>query len=154
MTRPDFIDFIKTPAIKACEGTGLFPSLMIAQAILESGDGESVLSREANNYFGIKADSSWKGEIILLNTREVIMGKSVMVPAKFRKYSTLEDGFRDRNAFLKSNPRYTRFGVFTAFTPEDQAIAFQKAGYATDPNYVSLLISIINGSGKLKQYDA
>jgi flagellum-specific peptidoglycan hydrolase FlgJ len=152
-TRRNYIDTIAPAAKAACEGTGLFPSLCIAQAILESGEGQSALSQMYNNHFGIKADSSWKGKIGEMTTREVYNGKSVMVQAKFRSYDTVEAGIADRCQFLKENPRYFKAGVFTAKTPEDQARAFQKAGYATDPNYAALLISVINGSGQLKQYD-
>lgn len=153
MTRAAYIQYIHKAAIAACKGTGLFPSLMIAQAIIESGDGKSQLAAKYNNHFGIKASLAWRGDIVRLPTREVVNGKSVMENARFRAYKTIEDGFKDRCAFLRENPRYTKAGVFTATTPEDQARAFQAAGYATDPNYAKLLISVINGSGKLKQYD-
>lgn len=153
MNRLDFIAHIKDAAISACQGTGLFPSLMIAQAAVESGNGESLLSSRYNNYFGIKAIGGWAGNTITLQTREVVMGKSVMIPAKFRAYNSLEEGFKDRVKFLQENPRYTKAGVFTAQTPEDQALAFQRAGYATDPNYASLLTAVLRGTGQLKQYD-
>src|SRR5690606_672884 len=118
-----------------------------------SGDGKSVLAARYNNHFGIKADKSWKGQAVNMNTREVFNGQSTIIKDGFRVYNTLQDGFNDRNAFLKANPRYTKHGVFTANTPEAQAEAFQRAGYATDPNYAQLLIQVINGSANLKQYD-
>lgn len=126
---------------------------MIAQAIIESGNGNSVLARDYNNHFGIKADRSWKGRLVRLNTREVFKGRSTYITDGFRVYDTLEDGFQDRNKFLEVNPRYTKAGVFDARTPEEQCEAFQRAGYATDPNYAKLLIAVVNGSGRLKRFD-
>lgn len=152
-SRQIFIQKVAAPAQQACKGTGLFPSLMIAQAILESGEGKSGLSASYNNYFGIKAGGGWTGKTVTLPTREVLNGKSVTVQAAFRAYNSLLDGFKDRCKFLRDNPRYAKAGVFTAATPEAQAEAFQKAGYATDPQYAKLLCQIINGSGNLKQYD-
>lgn len=151
--REQYISSIKDTAISACMGTGLFPSLMIAQAIVESGNGKSMLAVKYHNHFGIKALGGWKGKIANMKTREVFDGKDMNITDGFRVYDNLQDGFNDRNKFLKENPRYAKAGVFTAKTPEDQAQAFQNAGYATDPNYAKTLISVINGSGKLKRYD-
>ena len=153
MTRAQYIEKIKNAAIAACRGTGLFPSLMIAQAIVESGNGNSLLAAKYNNHFGIKASAAWRGKVVSMATREVYSGHSVMIKDGFRAYDSIEEGFEDRNRFLQQNPRYTTAGVFAARTPEEQAKAFQRAGYATDPKYASLLIAVINGSGRLKQYD-
>lgn len=122
---------------------GLFPSVTIAQAALESGYGTSGLTAKYNNAFGIKANSAWKGKSSVMKTGEVLGGKSVTVNAGFRVYDSLADSVADRNNFLKVNTRYTRFGVFAAKTPEDQARALQAAGYATDPKYADKIIKII-----------
>lgn len=159
LTRPQFIEQYTDTVKKAAKGTGLFPSLFMAQAILESADkngnpGNSTLAKAPNNnFFGIKADNSWAGAKVLLPTREVINGVSTMVNAAFRKYASPLASFNDRVAFLQKNSRYTKAGVFTAKTPEDQAKALQTAGYATDPNYASTLISVINKYG-LKSLDS
>jgi len=138
----------------ACKGTGLFPSLMMAQAILESSGtvkGESIpgaskLARVYNNFFGIKDQpgDEWKGDNINIPTREVIKGKEIMINDYFRTYPDPFACFMDRNRFLKKNPRYEKAGVFKAKTPQEQAEALKKAGYATDPDYVKLLMGIIN----------
>lgn len=151
--RIDFINKYAEAIIIACRGTGLFPSLMMAQAIVESTGkvgnewrpGESKLTRECNNFFGIKdqPNDEWHGLSKKYLTREVLKGKEVVIADYFRYYRTPLEGFQDRNAFLKLNPRYTKAGVFKAKTPEDQAKALQKAGYATDPNYAETLISIL-----------
>ena len=147
-----FIKNICNEAINACKQTNLFPSLMIAQACLESNYGKSKLSALHHNYFGIKASTSWKGNTVIYQTKEVVNGKSITVEQPFRSYPTLVAGFADRVKFLQVNKRYTINGVFKSSTPEEQAKAFLKAGYATDPAYPQKLISIMENYN-LKQYD-
>lgn len=147
-----YIKSISAASVKACKGTGLFPSVMIAQAIFESGWGKSQLATKYNNHFGIKADKSWTGPKVNLTTMEFINGKFVSLIGAFRSYSNPAQSFADRIKFLKENPRYTKAGVFTAKTPEEQAQALQTAGYGTDPNYAKKIIDTIN-KYNLKQYD-
>ena len=157
MTRQEYIKKFTSAAIDSTKGTNLFPSLVMAQAIVESANkygvaGESTLAKQFNNHFGVKADPRWKGMKVNLQTREVYDGKSVMVGDYFRVYENPEQSFKDRNDFLTLNPRYRKAGVFNATTPEAQAEALQKAGYATDPNYANLLKLIIKSYG-LKKLD-
>lgn len=157
MTREEYIAKFKEVVIDSVKGTGLFPSVMMAQAILESANkygqpGASELASEYNNHFGIKADSKWKGKKVNLKTREVYDGKSVMEGHFFRVYENPALSFKDRNQFLIANPRYRKAGVFTASTPEGQAEALHKAGYATDPAYAQLIKFLIK-KYKLKELD-
>lgn len=148
MTREEYIKQFKHVVIDSVAGTGLFPSVTMAQAILESSNkygqpGASMLAREYNNHFGVKADRSWKGKKVNLQTREVFNNNSVMIGDFFRVYENAAASFKDRNAFLAKNQTYTRAGVFLAQTPEAQADALQRAGYATDPKYASLIKALI-----------
>lgn len=143
LTRNDYIALYKDDAIKASQGSGLFASIILAQGIVESGNGNSLLASKYNNHFGIKADSSWTGKSVNLATREVISGSSVNITDSFRVYNNAEESYRDHTKFLLENPRYTTAGVFTAATPQEQAQALETAGYATDPNYNEILNSVI-----------
>lgn len=131
---------------------GIFPSVTIAQAIHESAWGKSDLSVKANNLFGVKADSSWKGQTIDMRTQEHINGSNITVMAKWRKYDSFEDSVKDHGKFLKENPRYEQSGVFKAKDYKEQAYAIRMAGYATDPQYASLICNIIE-SYSLNIYD-
>ena len=144
ISRAAFILTHKNDVIKANTGTHLFPSVTMAQAILESNNGNSGLTRKYNNFFGIKANKHWVGKKVIVPTREVFNGKSVIIKQPFRVYNSAIDSFKDHAEFLITNSNYTKAGVFQAITPEQQAIALQKARYATDPKYASLLISLIN----------
>jgi flagellum-specific peptidoglycan hydrolase FlgJ len=152
LTRAQYVERYWKDAVQACQGTRLFPSVMLAQGILESGNGNSSLSRLYHNHFGIKKGTGWKGKVVNLKTREVFDGKSTTIVDGFRVYDTSEQGFRDRNEFLSRNPRYTKAGVFAAKSAEEQTNALAKAGYATDPDYAKKLNSIIHANN-LKQYD-
>jgi flagellum-specific peptidoglycan hydrolase FlgJ len=153
MTNQQFIDTYAQDFVDACYGTGLFPSVAMAQAALESGWGSSQLSAKYNAFFGIKAQTGYLGTKVLLNTTEEVNGQLQGQKAYFRTYRNYFDGLVDRNNFLKENKRYTNAGVFTAATPEEQAKALQKAGYATNSDYSAKLIELIN-QNNLKRLDA
>lgn len=150
----DFINSIVAGARESYEKYKVFPSLIIAQAIHESGWGKSGLATKGNNLFGIKADSRWQGAKINMRTAEYTKGnKKYYINADFRKYGSFNESVVDHGRFLSENQRYSKHGVFTAKTSSEQAQALQRAGYATDPNYASKLISTIK-SYNLTQYDA
>lgn len=123
-----FIEEIKDEAIKNYKEYKILPSITIAQAILESSWGESDLAQIYNNLFGIKADSSWKGESVLLETFEFYDTK---IEDKFRVYSNKNQSIKDHAKFLVDNQRYKKYGVFEAKTYIEQAYALQNAGYST-----------------------
>ena len=123
-----FIEEIKDKAIKNYKEYKILPSITIAQAILESSWGESDLAQIYNNLFGIKADSSWKGEYVTLETFEFYDTK---IEDKFRVYSNKNQSIKDHAKFLVDNQRYKKYGVFEAKTYIEQAYALQNAGYST-----------------------
>ena len=123
-----FIEEIKDEAIKNYKEYKILPSITIAQAILESSWGESDLAQIYNNLFGIKADSSWKGEYVTLVTFEFYDTK---IEDKFRVYSNKNQSIKDHAKFLVDNQRYKKYGVFEAKTYIEQAYALQNAGYST-----------------------
>ena len=123
-----FIEEIKDEAIKNYKEYKILPSITIAQAILESSWGESDLAQIYNNLFGIKADSSWKGEYVTLETFESYDTK---IEDKFRVYSNKNQSIKDHAKFLVDNQRYKKYGVFEAKTYIEQAYALQNAGYST-----------------------
>lgn len=147
----DPAQFISTHAAAVIENSpgGLFPSVTMAQMALESAWGESALSRNHNNYFGIKQGSTWKGPVTYQTTNEVIQGGSVQTSAYFRVYSSPADSLKDRAALLHT-ARYR--AVLTAPDPETQGAELYRAGYATDPKYPDKLITLIN-QHNLKELD-
>ena len=139
---------IMTQAAQDCQRkTGIPASFTLAQAALESGWGSRC---PGNNLFGVKADRSWKGPTVDVPTHEVIKGVRVAVVDKFRAYSSWEECMVDHAKFFRDNRRYA--SCFRETTGEGWARAVAAAGYATDPNYASLLISVMRGRN-MAQYD-
>lgn len=149
MTNIEFLSAISGAAQRVAAATGVPASVTIAQAILESRWGLSDLAVKANNLFGIKADSRWKGPIINIPTREFLNNAWVTVPASWRKYATYEDSIVDHAAFLKG-ARYAK--AFATKDPRTFITAIWQAGYATDPTYPVKIMQIITDR-KLTSYD-
>lgn len=140
-----FIDLIGPAAQASMRTTGVPASFTVAEAALESGWGESQLARDGKNLFGVKADPAWHGDVLTLNTREFLHGTWVMVPARWRKYNDWQNCMDDHAAFLHQNRRYA--ACFQCVAGDAFAKAVAQAGYATDPDYASKVISIINQHG-------
>lgn len=129
----------------------VLPSLTIAQAILESGWGESGLTVKANALFGIKAGTDWKGKRYSSKTQECYDKINfTTITASFRGYNSWLESVQDHTNFIVSNKRYAK--VLTAKDYKTACYAIAQAGYATDPTYAQSLINIIEGY-KLYQYD-
>ena len=119
-------------------------SITLAQGILESGYGESILATESNNHFGIKCGANWTGD------------KSFKDDDKanecFRKYDQAEQSFEDHAVFLKSKDRYAKLFTYDVKDYESWAKGLKAAGYATHPEYAQKLIDLIE-KHKLQEFD-
>ena len=135
----DFVKKIMPYALKAVEGIGFNPLVLVAQAALETGWGRHV--SDNNNYFGIKANDSYKGEKTSELTFEYINGKKVNVIDRFRKYSGVLESMKDYISFIKDNPRY-KDAIDKSYSPDEYFEQIHKAGYATDPDYADKLKKI------------
>lgn len=143
-------EFIAWVAPMAQQGEREFKvpaSVAIAQAILESGWGGSRLTREANSFFGIKChrkQSPHQNGCHEIETREYdAAGEPHLEMARFRSYATPADSFLDHGHFLRNTKRY-RAAFKHSDNPERFIHEVHKAGYATDPNYAHMIISIIH----------
>lgn len=159
LSRAEFVKKYSPFVNEITKGSGIFAGTLFAQAILESSGkyktngawlvGGSKLSQEANNYFGIKADKSWKGKRYNIATGEnKPSGEYYVINDDFRAYSSVEDSLKDYINFLKSNPRYKKNGVFEAKNVREQAEALKRSGYATAPNYAQLVDQVYNSVKK------
>lgn len=149
-----FINAVAPMAQAGQQQYGVPASVSIAQAILESGWGQSGLTRSGNAYFGIKCTaqrSPHQAGCTSMPTREVINGRSIMIVDGFRTYATGADSFRDHGHFLRVNSRYAP--AFQTKSADDFARAIARAGYATDPNYANALIRLMN-QYDLRRFDA
>ncbi|NEW08482.1 muramidase (flagellum-specific) [Paenibacillus sp. SYP-B3998] len=152
MTRQQFIELLVPIAVKLrLNGSSIYPSVRIAQAILETGGNVNAW----NNLVGYKVGSGkltpyWNGDWVSRTTWEVVNGARYdKVPGDFRAYPTIEAGFRDQDLLFQSS-RYS--SVRQAADPDSQAAALQSSGYATDPAYATKLSRMIQ-IYQLKRYD-
>lgn len=150
-TEGEFIAAIAPAAKQTQQEYGVFASVTIGQAILESGWGKSGLTAKANALFGIKA-ANWSGPTVQMKTQEEVNGGMIWVPATWRAYNSWEESVLDHAKFLKENSRYAQAGVFEAKNYKEQVEAIKRAGYATESDYVSLVCRVIE-SYNLNQYD-
>lgn len=132
-------------------GNPLFSSVVIAQAICESGWGQSKIMMKANAIFGIKATSSWKGKVYNANTQECYDGSTYTnITACFRAYSCLAESIADYFDLILGLDRYKK--AIHAQSPLECITAIKNGGYATSPTYINTIMSIIN-SNNLTKYD-
>lgn len=147
----DFISQIGEVAKIVADEYGIYASMMIAQAGLESGWGSSMLSQQAHNLFGVKW--SGKGNYVTMPTLEYYGGAYHTVNAPFAAYNTYYESLVGYATMIK-----TRFPKSTkSYSPTYQDAARNLRNgiygtYATDPEYASKLISVINTYG-LYKYD-
>lgn len=145
--------------------SGILASVSFAQFILESGYGKSELAQKANNVFGMKKSlsgntwggSAWDGvSVYTKRTQEYENGAYVTVTADFRKYPSVEKSIADHSAYLlgAKNGNRLRYDGLKDCTDYKKAVQIIKdGGYATAPDYVEKLCSIIE-RWNLTQYDA
>ncbi len=131
-------------AVSEMRRTGIPASITLAQGMLESGNGQSELAVKANNHFGIKCHE-WKGATFTADDDR--KGEC------FRKYSSAEESYKDHSDFLRYRDRYKPLFSLKITDYEGWAYGLKQAGYATDPNYPTKLIDLIE-TYNLSRFDS
>ena len=130
----DYINRYKGMAVDQMIRYKIPASITLAQGLLESGAGRSVLARKSNNHFGIKCHG-WRG-------RKVYHDDDAKGEC-FRAYKKVDDSYEDHSKFLKNGPRYAFLFKLKITDYKGWAKGLKKAGYATDRSYANRLITII-----------
>jgi flagellum-specific peptidoglycan hydrolase FlgJ len=139
MEKAEFVRQAYAAALQSSQQSGMPAMVTVAQAALESNWGQSKLSQEANNYFGIKAHGSHQR--IRMSTGECEGGAKVAIEAEFAKYLSMLDCFRCRDGILSKAAVYA----------EARAKRHDEAGFivaiaehwATDPHYAEKLLAML-----------
>lgn len=157
VTRAQQFAFLKTVAAAARASQakwGVPASITIAQAIQESGWGQSELAQNGNNFFGVKvAHADGSEPYVQLPTREVTKdGRTIRELAMFHRYASPEESFDAHGRLLATLVRYQP-AMAVADDPAAFALQIQHCGYCTDPNYPSELMRLVK-QFNLTQYDA
>ena len=144
MTRAEYIEHYAPLAVEQQTLYGIPASITLAQGLLESGNGNSRLAREANNHFGIKCGSGWDGPSVRHDDDAL--------QECFRAYSSPEESYIDHSLILLERKWYRPLFDLDPKDYKAWAHGLKKAGYATNPLYAELLIKIIEDY-ELYQYD-
>lgn len=153
MTKNEFLQTVSKLVVEENNkrGNPLFSSVVIAQAICESGWGGSQIMMKANAIFGIKAFSDWKGKVYNSKTQECYDGSNYTdIQACFRAYNNLQESISDYFDLITKSERYRKACV--ANSPLECITAIKNGGYATSPTYINTIMTIIN-SNNLTKYD-
>lgn len=144
MTVEQYVEKYSPIAVEEMHRSRIPASITLAQGLLESGNGNSRLALVANNHFGIKCKKDWTGESIREDDDEA--------QECFRKYPAPIDSYKDHSDFLMKNQRYAFLFDLEPTDYKSWAKGLKTAGYATNPKYPELLISLIERFA-LHKYD-
>lgn len=153
-TTSDFVASIGEQAREVAADNDLFASVMIAQAVLESGSGTSTLSQPPhNNLFGIKG--SYAGRSVIMGTAEDDgSGAHYNIDAEFRSYpSTYESMLDYADLLTRAMGGYYAPARRSCCASYVDACNYLQGRYATDTSYSMKLQTIIATYG-LTKYDA
>ncbi|MBR1416140.1 MAG: glucosaminidase domain-containing protein [Prevotella sp.] len=140
----DYIRRYSPLAVEQMKRYGIPASITLAQGLLESGAGTSMLAQKANNHFGIKTGGTWSGPYVTKDDDR--KGE------RFRKYESVDESFEDHSRFLSERQRYASLFNLEPTDYVGWAHGLKAAGYATNPEYGNKLVSLIE-IYKLHEYD-
>lgn len=141
-SRQQYIDQYAEYAMEQMRRYGIPASVTLAQGIIESANGKSTLAETANNHFGVKG--TFNGAYVVANDDKP--------NEKFKKYDNVGQSYEDHSKVLMAS-RYQQY--VSSLSPDDYkgwAAGIKKGGYATDSNYVSTIVGVIEGNN-LQKYD-
>lgn len=138
ISKQEYIDTWRQIAVRQMIDHNIPASITLAQGILESASGNSILAKKGNNHFGIKCHD-WTGEKIFMDDDS----KNEC----FRVYASGEESYIDHGQFLKTKSRYSKLFSYDPTDYKKWAVGLKEAGYATNPKYPELLIEIIESLG-------
>lgn len=138
-TDQSFLAVLKPYVLKDMRDSGILASLTAAQAFIESNKGNSGLTKECNNLFGIKGE--YNGQYGMYWTTEYYNGVKTRVKAAFRKYPSWQESINDHSAMFNRMKRYKNLRGCTDY--QKACVYVQQDGYATSPVYSKTLLDTI-----------
>ena len=135
ITTKAYIEAYKNLAVAEMLRSGVPAAITLAQGVLETESGNSVLVKKSNNHFGIKCKAEWTGESVYHDDDE--NGEC------FRKYDSAIFSYRDHSDFLRTRAHYAFLFSLDPMDYKGWAYGLKKAGYATNPRYPEILIKTI-----------
>jgi flagellum-specific peptidoglycan hydrolase FlgJ len=146
-----YIDQYSDTAVLEMHRSGIPASIKLAQALVESNSGTSQLALLANNHFGIKCKTYWKGEKYF-HKDDDFNKRGQLIDSCFRSYGEAMDSYVDHTNFLLFTDHYGELFHYEKTDYINWAHGLKRCGYATDPAYAIKLIKKIE-EFKLYEYD-
>lgn len=152
MNTNEFIDLIGDTIKRVTLERGYkYPSSVIAQAVIESGNGNSLLAKKYHNYFGLKCGSGWNGKSVNMQTKEeYTSGTLTTIRDNFRVYDDMESGVKGYFDFIQY-PRYNNLKKATS--SRNYLELLKQDGYATSSKYVNNVYNIVKKYNLEKRFD-
>jgi flagellum-specific peptidoglycan hydrolase FlgJ len=151
-TQSSFLQTAVPAAQSAQRSYGVPASVLMAQATRESNWGQSALAKQANNFFGIRAnEQADPGRYIEFPMSAFVDGRQSQVMAKFARYASPQLCFMAHAYLLSMELRY-RTAMQVKSDATSFAFALQNCGYSADQNYGNALMAIVH-QFDLTQYD-
>lgn len=140
-----YINTYASVAVNEMHRSGIPASITLAQGLLESSNGNSPLAKTANNHFGIKCHKEWTGDTYYQDDD--------VANECFRYYENAMQSYTDHTDFLMTRSRYAFLFSYPRTDYQNWAYGLKQAGYATNPQYPTLLINLITRYN-LSSYDS
>ena len=137
-----YVEKYKELAVVEMHRSGIPASITLAQALHESGIGDSDLAVFANNHFGIKCKSYWKGQTYK-HKDDDFDTRGNLIKSCFRSYESVIDSYVDHSNFLTQSAHYSELFNYNMADYKRWAFGLKNCGYATDPEYAFKLIDKI-----------
>lgn len=152
MNTNEFIDLIGDTIKRVTLERGYkYPSSVIAQAVIESGNGNSLLAKKYHNYFGLKCGNGWNGKSVNMQTKEeYTTGTLTTIRDNFRVYDDMESGVKGYFDFIQY-PRYNN--LKNATSSRNYLELLKQDGYATSNKYVNNVYNIVEKYNLEKRFD-
>ena len=147
-----YVEKYKDLAIVEMHRSGIPASITLAQALHESGIGDSDLAIFANNHFGIKCKSYWKGQTYN-HKDDDLDARGNLIKSCFRSYESVIDSYVDHSNFLTQSAHYSELFNYDKTDYKRWAFGLKDCGYATDPEYAFKIINKIE-KYQLNIYDS
>jgi LysM repeat protein len=151
VTVDEYVEKFRDFSISEMYRTGIPASIKLAQGILESDAGNSVLAKNSNNHFGIKCKVEWTGKTYY-HEDDDYDNKGRLLESCFRAYISPYESYLDHSEFLSNRDRYGFLFAFHHTDYKQWAIGLKAAGYATAVSYAETIIGIVERYN-LSQYD-
>lgn len=150
MSKAEFIEFVGKVAMEDWKQRKIcLPSVVVAQAIKESGAGTSELAQNANAIFGIKKNG-WTGETYIKDAGEQNPDGTYRTDknVEWRKYGSWRESIIDHNDYIatrkigkQTEPNYKAVIGETDYRKAVEALQSAEYPYATSLTYAESLIN-------------